>query len=153
MIVRRLLDARSTSRVLCRLASPTTRYYLIFPIMRPTLSLRMYAARLTLFTKHQCGLCDKAKVITNNVLTRRTAEYHEIDVMKPENEKYYNMYAFDVPVLHVNRVFYTYSKPDIVSKEKKLFHRWTEKEVEMLIDEAEKGEEDVKSAGSPGHAG
>lgn len=59
--------------------------------------------------------------------------------MQPDNKKWMNMYAFDVPVLHVSRVFHTYSKPDIISEERKLMHRFTVEEVEKLIDEAEQG--------------
>ena len=105
--------------------------------MRLTPILRMYSARLTLFTKSDCGLCDTAKTRLAAVQKRRTVEYNEVDVMDKANEKWFNAYAFDVPVLHVSRVFHTYSKPDIVSKEMKLMHRFTEKEVEDLIDEAE----------------
>lgn len=105
--------------------------------MRPSLILRMYSARLTLFTKSDCGLCDTAKTRLAEVQKRRTIEYSEVDIMKEENKKYFNMYAFDVPVLHVNRVQYTYSKPDIVTLEKKLMHRFTVEEVENLIEEAE----------------
>lgn len=46
---------------------------------------------------------------------------------------------FDVPVLHVERVFHTYSKPNIVTEAQKLMHRFTVEEVEKLIDEAEQG--------------
>ena len=39
--------------------------------------------------------------------------------------------------VHVQRVFHTYSKPNIVTEAKKLMHRFTAEEVEALIDEAE----------------
>ena len=39
--------------------------------------------------------------------------------------------------VHVQRVFHTYSKPNIVTEARKLMHRFTEEEVEVLIDEAE----------------
>lgn len=64
-------------------------------------------------------------------------EYNEIDIMNKDNQKWFNMYAFDVPVLQVSRVMHIYSKPDIISEEKKLMHRFTEEEVEALIDDAE----------------
>lgn len=105
--------------------------------MRATHVLRMYSARLTLFTKHDCGLCDTAKACLTNVTKRRTVEYNEVDIMDKNNKNWFNAYAFDVPVLHVSRVFHTYSKPDIVSEEKKLMHRFSEEEVEALIDDAE----------------
>jgi len=99
--------------------------------------LRMYSARLTLFTKTDCGLCDTAKARLSQVQKKRMVEYNEVDIMSKDNQKWFNQYAFDVPVLHVSRVMHTYSKPDIVSEEKKLMHRFTEEEVEALIDEAE----------------
>lgn len=82
-------------------------------------------------------MCDTAKVRLQNVLKKRTVEYIEVDIMARENKKWFDAYAFDVPVLHVSRVFHTYSKPDIVSQERKLMHRFSEQEVEDLIDEAE----------------
>lgn len=105
--------------------------------MRATTVLRMYTAQLTLFTKNDCGLCVTAKERLVAVQKRRTVEYNEVDIMKEENKKYYDMYAFDVPVLHVSRVFHTYAKRNIVSDERKLFHRFSEQQVEELIDEAE----------------
>ena len=57
--------------------------------------------------------------------------------MAPEHEKWKDVYAFDVPVLHVERVMHTYSKPNIISKEMKLMHRFTVEEVEKLVDIAE----------------
>lgn len=99
----------------------------------------MYSAQLTLFTKTRCGLCDVAKERIDEVLKKRTVDYQEVDIMTEENKKWYNMYAFDVPVLHVERVQHTYSKPNIVTEAKKLWHRFSVEEVEKLIDEAEEG--------------
>lgn len=59
--------------------------------------------------------------------------------MAQGQEKWKDVYEFDTPVLHVQRVSYTYSKPDIVSEAKKLMHRFSAEEVEKLIDEAEEG--------------
>ena len=73
------------------------------------------------------------------VQKKRTVDYHEVDIMAEEHKKFRNMYEFDVPVLHVERVFHTYSKPNIVTQPKKLMHRFQVKEVEELIDEAEQG--------------
>ena len=55
----------------------------------------------------------------------------------------YGLYTIcsDLPLMvvqvHVQRVFHTYSKPDIVTEARKLMHRFTEDEVEALLDEAE----------------
>lgn len=97
----------------------------------------MYSAQLTLFTRANCGLCDVAKSRVGEVLKRRTVEYKEVDIMAEEEKKWRDVYEFDVPVLHVERVTHTYSKPNIVSEAKKLMHRFSEQEVEELIDETE----------------
>ena len=91
----------------------------------------------------------------NNLGKRRSFEYNEIDVMAPEQQEWKNAYEFDVPVVgichepcndgvadtwlqvHIQRVFHTYSKPDIATEARKLMHHINEEEVEKLIDEAE----------------
>ncbi|ETN46320.1 uncharacterized protein HMPREF1541_00504 [Cyphellophora europaea CBS 101466] len=107
--------------------------------MRPSLALRMYTAQLTLFTRANCGLCDVAKARIDEVLKKRTVDYNEVDIIAEGNQKWRNMYEFDVPVLHVERVMHTYSKPNIVTEAQKLMHRFTVEEVEKLIDETEQG--------------
>ena len=39
--------------------------------------------------------------------------------------------------VHVERVLHTYSKPNIITEARKLMHRFTEEQVEELIDQAE----------------
>lgn len=108
--------------------------------MRPSPQLRMYTARLTLFTRANCGLCDTAKARLAVVQKSRTVDYSEIDIMEPSQRKWRDVYEFDVPVLHVERVFHTYSKPNIISEAKKLMHRFEVADVEKLIDETEQGD-------------
>ena len=108
--------------------------------MRPSLPLRMYTARLTLFTRANCGLCDTAKSRLAAVQKSRNVDYSEVDIMDPAQKQWRDVYEFDVPVLHVERVFHTYSKPNIVSQAKKLMHRFEVQEVEKLIDETERGD-------------
>ncbi|MCJ1392035.1 hypothetical protein MMC18_004902 [Xylographa bjoerkii] len=110
--------------------------------MRPTVSLRQHSARLILFTRANCSLCSSAKAVLANVEKRRSFEYNEVDVMAKGQKEWKDMYEFDVPVVecpkvHVQRVFHTYSKPNIVTEARKLMHRFKEEEVEALIDEAE----------------
>ncbi|KAL2059625.1 hypothetical protein ABVK25_000918 [Lepraria finkii] len=105
--------------------------------MRPTVRLLQHTARITLFTRQDCGLCDTAKSVLNSLGKKRSFEYNEIDVMAPEQEQWKNAYEFDVPVVHIQRVFHTYSKPDIATEACKLMHRFNEDEVEKLIDGAE----------------
>lgn len=67
---------------------------------------------------------------------RRPFDYTETDIQLPENKQWKDVYDYDVPVLHVQSV-QGREKTDL-SDPKKLFHRWTEQEVENLVDEAEK---------------
>ncbi|KAK2883381.1 hypothetical protein FQN49_000021 [Arthroderma sp. PD_2] len=97
--------------------------------MRPTFSL-LQNARLTLYSRLNCGLCDTAKHTLNTLQQRRPFEYAEVDVMAPGNKQWKEVYEFDVPVLHVEK-----SLPDgQLSEPKKLFHRFTEAEVQKAID-------------------
>ncbi|MCJ1286969.1 hypothetical protein MMC26_006316 [Xylographa opegraphella] len=105
--------------------------------MRHTLSLLQHSARLTLFTRANCSLCSSAKTVLESLGKRRSFEYNEVDVMAEGQKEWKDMYEFDVPVVHVQRVFHTYSKPNIVTEARKLMHRFQEEEVEALIDEAE----------------
>jgi Glutaredoxin-like domain (DUF836) len=107
--------------------------------MRISPVLRMHSARLTLFTRANCSLCETAKANIATVQRKRPTDYKEIDVMAEGQQKWRDLYEFDTPVLHVERVSYTYSKPDIVSEAKKLMHRFSAEEVENLVDEAEAG--------------
>lgn len=123
--------------------------------MRPSVRLLQHTARITLFTRQQCSLCDNAKAVLTKLGKKRSFDYHEIDVMRPGQEQWKLAYEFDAPVVstpdlktrkrylsihhkvHVQRVFHTYSKPDIATEARKLMHRFTEEQVQALIDEAE----------------
>ncbi|KAA6411023.1 MAG: hypothetical protein FRX48_05334 [Lasallia pustulata] len=79
-----------------------------------------------------------AKTVLARVKRHRDLfEYKEIDVLKPRQKQWKDLYEFDTPVLHVQRIHHTYSKPDIATEARKLMHRFTEEEVEALIEEAE----------------
>lgn len=54
--------------------------------------------KLTLYTKRPCPLCDTLK----NELNLRFAgryELEEVDITAQGNERYYNLYKYDIPVL------------------------------------------------------
>ncbi|GJP97750.1 hypothetical protein CBS63078_5479 [Aspergillus niger] len=100
--------------------------------MLPT-AARLAAARVTLFTRANCGLCDTAKLTVTKLHKRRPFDYTELDIQLPSNKPWKDVYDFDVPVLHVQSV----QSDASLSDPKKLFHRWTEQEMETLIAEAE----------------
>lgn len=67
--------------------------------MFPTLALRNFACRITLFTRSNCSLCSDAKQVLSNVWDKRPFEYDEINVMEQSQEKWKDMYEFDTPVV------------------------------------------------------
>lgn len=106
--------------------------------MHPTLALRVSSVRLTLFTRANCGLCDVAKSRIGELQKKRTINYSEIDIMAPGQEKWKDVYDFDVPVLHVDKMA---AKSEVAAETpaldaaKKLMHRFTVEEVEKAVDE------------------
>lgn len=56
-----------------------------------------------LFTRPNCGLCAEAKLQIDAAAQSVEFSYSEIDITMPENTKWYDKYAFDVPVLHVQQ--------------------------------------------------
>ncbi|OJJ49769.1 hypothetical protein ASPZODRAFT_128298 [Penicilliopsis zonata CBS 506.65] len=102
--------------------------------MIPTRALFSQPARVILFTRAGCGLCDTAKRAVLQLHQRRPFDYSELDIMTPANKAWKDVYEFDVPVLHVE----SGNAASGALEPKKLFHRFTEQEVESLVDEAEK---------------
>jgi hypothetical protein len=104
--------------------------------MNPTRFLLSQTLRLTLFTRVNCSLCDTAKNTVKELQKRRQFIYSEVDVMVPENKMWKDIYEFDVPVLHVQRTLSPKDHSEKPSVPRKLFHRFTEEEVEKTLDEA-----------------
>ncbi|OLL24395.1 Glutaredoxin-like protein C5orf63 [Neolecta irregularis DAH-3] len=76
--------------------------------------------RLALFSHPSCSLCHSAKTSILNVRNRIPFEFEEINIKLPKNKKFHDMYAFDVPVLHIN-------------DEEKLMHKITEQDLEKQL--------------------
>ncbi|ANZ76540.1 BA75_03668T0 [Komagataella pastoris] len=58
------------------------------------------------FTKENCQLCDEAKLVLEDVLQdpqvmQRGVDLQYIDILA--NKKYFEMYRYDVPVIHIQR--------------------------------------------------
>ena len=69
--------------------------------MRSTSRLLQHSARLTLFTRSNCSLCDTAEATISKLQAKRTFEYREIDVMASEQEDWKRAYEFDTPVVRL----------------------------------------------------
>lgn len=69
---------------------------------------RRYQTTLTFFTKDTCMLCTNAKQILHETLQQPELQdtpikLKTIDIMKEENAEWFDIYCYDVPVLHVDR--------------------------------------------------
>ncbi|KAK2725981.1 hypothetical protein QYM36_000453 [Artemia franciscana] len=59
--------------------------------------------KLKLFTKHPCLLCEEALEILRPYQHR--FELEKIDITLPENEKWFGLYRYEIPVFHLNGKF------------------------------------------------
>lgn len=87
---------------------------------------------VTLFTRANCSLCENAKAVIQNLAKKRSFRYHQVDVMASDQQKWRLLYDLDVPVLHVQRLLK--EKGEV----RKLMHRFDERQVEQVLDEAER---------------
>lgn len=80
-------------------------------------SLRFYSARpvtnLKFFSKPDCQLCHEADEVLKKTLTKLSSQTQSqvspvkyIDITKPENEKWFESYRYDIPVLWIEREGY-----------------------------------------------
>ena len=69
--------------------------------MRPTLYLFQHTARITLFTRANCSLCEDARNVLGTLDKKRSFEYNEVDVMSSEKKNWKDLYEFDTPVVCV----------------------------------------------------
>lgn len=67
--------------------------------MRPTLSFLQYTARITLFSRPNCSLCDTAKATVNRLSEARSVECNVVDVMSAGTTQWKDLYEFDAPVV------------------------------------------------------
>lgn len=63
---------------------------------------------LTFFTKETCMLCTNARNILFETLKKdslkdKDIKLNIIDIMKEENKNWFDVYCYDVPVLHIDR--------------------------------------------------
>ncbi|KAI1908601.1 hypothetical protein LOZ53_004370 [Ophidiomyces ophidiicola] len=103
--------------------------------MRPT-RLLSQNLRLTLFTRVNCSLCDVVKHTLDQVQKRRPFIYAEVDVMK--QKEWTRAYQYEVPVLHIQKPVSAGADPEVLTEAKKLFHRFTQEELEKAMDEVER---------------
>ena len=68
-----------------------------------------------LFTKEGCTLCDAVKDVLQSVVQDEKDRQQQqlqhtliaVDITDPEHEAYFDRYKYDIPVLHMNDVYWT----------------------------------------------
>ncbi|KAL3231185.1 Uncharacterized protein RNJ44_00824 [Nakaseomyces bracarensis] len=65
--------------------------------------------KLTFFSKPQCGLCEQAKEIIDDVLEEQDFKEDKVsmeivNINQLNNKKWWELYCFDIPVLHVEKI-------------------------------------------------
>ncbi|KLU84146.1 hypothetical protein MAPG_03191 [Magnaporthiopsis poae ATCC 64411] len=105
--------------------------------MRASLRLLQQACRITLFTRDNCGLCTRAKSALSAVWDSRPFDYREVDIVKPEAQRWRDLYDFDVPVVHISKAEAPEEEPSLASAAVKLMHRFTPEDVKAKMDVVE----------------
>lgn len=59
---------------------------------------RLYRS-VSFYTRPNCGLCMSAHDQVMQARKLVSFDYHEIDITLPQNKEFYDLYAFDVPVV------------------------------------------------------
>lgn len=75
---------------------------------RLSTSTTLRRTAVTFFTKETCQLCTNAKGVLQIALESKEINKPEIDlqvvdIMDPANQKWFDVYCYDVPVLHIQR--------------------------------------------------
>jgi len=92
------LSGRQLHPITARLISP-----LFSTSLRTCSALPRYKARLTLYTKVDCMLCDVARREIERHMHR--VHFDEVDISLPDNKFWYRRYRYELPVFHLNGVF------------------------------------------------
>ena len=91
-----------------------------------------------LFTKEGCTLCDKVKDVLKAVRETYPHSLDQIDITDREHRDWFDRYKYDIPVLHINGMYWTK-------------HRLSREEAEQTLQDVLKG--DFKSPKGEPNAG
>lgn len=84
-------------------------------------------SKIMLFTRPNCGLCESAKGVLNEVRSNgKDFDYEEVDITEDRNKKWFDLYAYDVPVIHVENG---------KSSMKKFMHRLDKQDVSKALED------------------
>lgn len=59
-----------------------------------------------LFTKQGCSLCDKVKQVLESMRQEQPHTLEAVDITDPDKSDWYHKYKYDIPVLHLNGMYW-----------------------------------------------
>ncbi|KAG7374953.1 glutaredoxin-like domain DUF836 containing protein [Nitzschia inconspicua] len=62
---------------------------------------------ITLYTKESCTLCDKAKDVLLAIKDQHPHSLQQVDITDREHREWWDRYKYDIPVLHINDMYWT----------------------------------------------
>ncbi|KAG7348860.1 glutaredoxin [Nitzschia inconspicua] len=62
---------------------------------------------VTLYTKEGCTLCDKAKDVLFALKDQHPHSLQQVDITDREHREWWDRYKYDIPVLHINDMYWT----------------------------------------------
>ena len=78
----------------------------------PSVSGVLYAASVPkaplvkLYTKAGCTLCDVAKDVLAGIQSQQPHSLEAVDITDPEHAEWWSKYKYDIPVLHIDGVYW-----------------------------------------------
>ena len=84
-----------------------------------------------LYTKEGCTLCDKTKDVLQLLREEQPHSLEAIDITDPDKTEFFDKYKWDIPVLHINDLYWTK-------------HRLSADETVKALDEARAGNFEVQ---------
>ena len=63
-----------------------------------------------LYTKDGCTLCDKTKDVLKLLREEQPHSLEAIDITDPDKSEFFDRYKWDIPVLHINGMYWTKHK-------------------------------------------
>ncbi|KAL7548811.1 hypothetical protein ACHAWF_012070 [Thalassiosira exigua] len=64
------------------------------------------SVKVELFTKQGCTLCDKVKDVLESVREDQPHSLYAVDITDADKEDWFSKYKYDIPVMHVNGVYW-----------------------------------------------
>jgi len=68
--------------------------------------------KIQLYTKEGCTLCDKVTDVLRSIRESHPHQLEAVDITDPDKTEFFDKYKWDIPVLHVNNLYWTKHRLD-----------------------------------------